>query len=244
MKVYSTTLLVPTISSLLLFVAYSLGAEDANGIREQAVKIVEKELQEELQDSDRIYQPDLHAQRLAVQQELIMLASKDVEAARYIIGIKEQVKPRELLGIIILTDLVWHAARFCEFKTEVLQKDFPALCKWSGTIGIVYEKSAAPRVIVDPNTALPLTMIFYEGGELRYIHGNKVDSNYGWPVRWELRDPNSQPVLVSYYQPRRLHDDTEDTEVIEYYSISGEGFKHLKSEQRHIPFSKQPVDDK
>jgi len=239
MKAHSIKLLVPMISSLLLSVTSAPGAEDADGVREQAVKIVEKELQ----DDYRTHQPALHAELQAVHQELGMLASKDVEAARFIVEIKQREKPRELLGINVLTDLIWHAARFCEFKTEGLKKDFPALCKWSGAIGIVYEKSATARLIIDPDPQFSLEMVFYEGGELHYIYGNKVN-DYDRPLRWELKDPNGQPVLISRCMLRRTHDDTEDTEIIEYYSISEEGFKHLKSEQRKIPFSKKPTGGK
>jgi len=225
---------------LLCFTTPVVAADEKMETQQQAVKIIEEDIQDFHTRTTPDYQTDLPALR----QELTMLASKDVESARFITAIKRWEEPGTVMHINVLTALVWHAARFCEFQVDVLKKDFPALVKWSGAIGIVYERSPAPRVIVDPDPVFPLTMVFYEGGELRYIYGYGQKAHDYTPVRWEIKEIDSRPTLISYHLSRRMAEDTEDTELIDYYSISEEGFKHLKTDERRIPLPKKPAGGK
>jgi len=227
------------VCSVLLSTVSAWAAEEASDVQELAVKIVEKDFEDREGKLARSWRQELPP----LQEELTSLASKDIETARLITEVKQRNRQGGLLGPYVLTDLVWHAARFCKFKMDVLKKDFPALVKESGAIGIVYEKNPVPRVVVDQGLVPWLTMVFYEGGELRYVQSNKAN-DYRRPVRYEIKEMNGQLTLVSYHLDRRMAGDTEDTELIDYYSISEEGFKHLKSEQRHILFSDKPADGK
>ena len=171
-------------------------------------------------------EPDLYG-------ELIKLSTKSQKFSEYTQEL--QGTPFEELDATVLREALFNAARDTNYKYEKLIKEYPAISKETGVIGII-EGNKIPSKLLFSLYGGWYEMVFDKNGTNEWVTLH-LDER---PETTELKKIEGKDYLILHFWPRALAEATNRTEIIQYILIDQDKLTLLdKQEEKKAPFKKK-----